>query len=1095
MFSHGNMTPPGASGPLASNFQITSSVGGASLPFALGYAFRQGDVPSGQIATTADASSWQCTITNAWPDGSAKFAILAGRKTLTANVPATVTLTAASPSGGTALTTTDLKNTGITASIAFGASSVSWATTDWDSPARTLVSGPVMSSWTYRKPIGSDAHLVGWLEVRVFAGGAVQVMPWVENGYINVAGAQEKSGRATFTLGGSLRYDSINDANTPGGYTLDPVVNGSGVLTLCHHTRAVLVRNGTTSYWLGTDPQITPAHNRTYLTATKLVPAYHPSSINESSLSALTSNYNPGRLAYTEGGMGSTGYSPDIGLVPNTSALWLVSGDSRAYKALQMHGLSLANYGIHYRDENTNRPLLFSSHPNASMPTDTSIVVPTGPQACAYASSHHPAAAYLPYLLTGWNWYLEEMQFQVTDHYLARNQSYRKNATFYFYPSAYGYNHNEQGGLRAQGWVWRTHAMCAALTPDADSWRSQLITVLNYNATKFRTEYESGDADNVYGANVLGVGGFGWEESNITDADPDNGWSAWQDAFFTMTVGMTWDLDIITDTTAKANLLWLRDFKYKAYAGLLGRAGTTSEYCYTRAANYQKVKVGQDVGASFSWRTTWGDVWTATWGSSNTNSSQDSNALIGGNYPDASSYWGNIQGAIAYAVDHGAPGAQAGYLRMTGATNWSTIVSGSSSPPAFSQVPVYGIKPRNPTVPYALPAVGAAKAIETISGGDSGFQSVRPSNFSASQFAYSLFNSFGSGVVVRDYSTTGAYVIASTGGHNHPDVVDAVGFDFATGAWFRLANANGAPNLPDAYDEGTNATGTPWYEANGTQVPAPPHPYSCLVEIPAAYGGGSKGSVAYGVRGAVTSGASFAPTSHRFDLASRTWSRLSSASGGSLFVSTNAEVRCVFDPVTLRLYVIPSNYHNYNSLPYVNTSTNAWASSATFSNPPDFGTDGCGTYPGAVLDPARRLILRTLQRKIRALDLNNIGAGWQLLTLSNATALPDIPLGNSELCYHQANDAFYLMPGSGGSTIYKIKPPSTSPLTNAWVCSSQTLSGDTVYAHGDSAGDTGNGGGGYKTLQYVPALQMLSWCAGGTVGTGLVFPMTLLNPT
>lgn len=1068
-------------------FTVTSANAGQQ-PFTVGHAFKQGDIPSGQTLT-----GLQCSIKNAWPDGSAKYAILSGYATLTANVARTVGCQIGTAPSGSNITTSALSS--VTASIGYASDTASFGSGDWGSPFQTLTAGPLMSSWTYRKPIGSDAHLVAWLEVRAYSSGAVEVLPWIENGYINVAGAQEKSGRATFTFGGTLRYDSINDANTPGGYTLDPTINGSGVLTMPHHTRAVLIRNGTTSYWLGTDPQVTPAHNRTYLISTKFLPAYHPSSINETSLAALTSYYNPGRLAYSEGGMGSTGYSPDIGLIPNTAALWAASGDSRAYKAALMHAFSLANYCIHYRDENTNRPLLFASHPNASMATDTAIVAPTGPHACVYASSHHPAACYVPYLLTGWNWFLEEMQFQVTDHYLARNQSFRKNATFYFYPSAFGYSHNEQGGIRSQGWVWRTHAMCAALTPDADSWRSQLITVLNYNVGKFRTEFESGDADNVYGANALGVGGFGWESSNITDADPDNGWSAWQDAFFTMAVGMTWDLDVITDTTAKANLLWLRDWKYKAYAGLLGRAGVSSEYCYTRASNYQKVKVGQDVGAAFSWRTTWGDVWTATWGSANTNGSQDSNALIGGNFPDGTSYWGNIQPAIAYAVDHGAPGALAGYLRMTGATNWASMVTGSGSPPAFSQVPVSGIKPRTSSVPYTLPTSGQAKHIETISGGDSGFQSVRPSGFTASQFAYSLFNSFGSGVHVKDYSAVGAYLIAGSGGHNHPDTVDGFGFDFTTGSWFRLINSNGAPNLAGAYVEGVTSTGTPWYEANGTVVPAPPHPYSCLVEIPAAYGGGTKGSVAYGVRGAVTSGASFAPTSHRFDLNSATWSRLSSASGGAFFGGTNAEVRCVFDPVTQRIYIIPPNYHNYTSLVYVDTATGDYGTTASFSAPPDFGTDGCGTYPGAVLDPVRRLILRPLQRKIRALDLNNITAGWQLLTLSGATNLPDAPLGNSELVYHEANGAFYHLPGAGGSTIYKITPPASSPLTNAWVCTSQTLTGDTVYPKGDAAGDTGNGGGGYKTLQYVPALQMLSWCAGGTVGTGAVFPMTLLHPS
>lgn len=1061
-------------------FTVTSATAGQQ-PFTVGHVFKQGDIPSGQTLT-----GLQCSIKNAWPDGSAKFAILSGYATLTSNVARTVGCQIGTAPSGSNVATSALS--AVTAAIAFGSDTVNFGSGDWDSPFQTLTSGPLMSSWNYRKPIGSDAHLVAWLEVRAYSNGLIEVMPWIENGYMTVASPSVKSGRATFTLNGSLKYDSINDANTAGGATLDPVINGSGVLSIAHHTRHVLIRNGTHCY-RSDSTTVTPAHNRAYLQSAKVIPAYHASSINESSLSALTSHYHPGFLAYIEGGMGSTGYSPDIGLVPNTSALWIVSGDTRAYAALMAHGFSLGNYCIHYRDQSTNRPIVFASWPNSSMATDTSITAPDGINSCLYASSHHPAAAYLPYILTGWNWFLEEMQFQVTDHYLARNQSFRKNATNYFYGSAFGYGHNEQGGLRAQGWQWRTLAMCAAFTPDADSWRSQLITCLEYNATKFRTEYESGDADNAYGANVLGVGGYGWESSNITDADPDNGWSAWQDAFFTMAVALTYDLQLITSATPAANLLWLRDFKYKAYAGLLGRAGVSSEYCFTRASNYQKVKVGQDTGSAFSWRTTWGDVWTATWGSSNTDTNQDSLQLTGGNFPDGTSYWGNIQGAIAYGVEHGGAGMLDGYLRMVNASNWSSFTS------TIAATPVSGIKPRTLAVPYSLPASGQAVAIETISGGDSGYQTVRPSEFTQSEFGRSVAGSFGSGVMATDYGSHGAYVIGGTGGHAHPDLVDAIAFDYSTATWARIDNSNGVPNRPPpGFVNGTNATGSPYYEATGTEVPAPPHPYSCPVYVPSANGGGTKGSLAYAHRGAVTSGADGSTTPHAMNLATGTWARMASAEG-SFGGLGNAEVRAAFDPVTNRIYLVASNYHNYTSQPYFDVSSDTYGSAGSFSAPTDFGSDGCGSYPGLVFDPVRRLLLRTLQRKLRALDLNNLSAGWQLLTLTNSTTLPDEPLGNSELCYHAMRDAFYYLPGTGGSTLYKITPPASNPISSAWVVSSQTIGGATLHVHGND-GITGSGSGAYRSLHYVPSIQMLSWAAMGQHTSGsTVRPMTLINPT
>jgi hypothetical protein len=45
--------------------------------------------------------------------------------------------------------------------------------------------------------------------------------------------------------------------------------------------------------------------------------------------------------------------------------------------------------------------------------------------------------------------------------------------------------------------------------------------------------------------------------------------------------------------------------------------------------------------------------------------------------------------AIAHAVDHRAPGAQAAFDRLTGASNWNSIVNSG-----FDDLPIWGIVPR-----------------------------------------------------------------------------------------------------------------------------------------------------------------------------------------------------------------------------------------------------------------------------------------------------------------------------------------------------------------------------------------------------------------
>src|SRR5207249_3272371 len=175
----------------------------------------------------------------------------------------------------------------------------------------------------------------------------VEVVPWIENGYLNVAAPTSKSGTAVFTLGGVSRFNQA--------------------LSLLNHQRAVLAGGTTLTHWYGgADPQITPRHGAAYLMATKLVPNYRGVTGASSPLfSRLVSSYTPLMQANYQTNMAATGYDPAIGLLPEWDVSYLTSaGDPRAYRAVLINGYAAGRYGIHYRDETTNRPLKFSSYPN-----------------------------------------------------------------------------------------------------------------------------------------------------------------------------------------------------------------------------------------------------------------------------------------------------------------------------------------------------------------------------------------------------------------------------------------------------------------------------------------------------------------------------------------------------------------------------------------------------------------------------------------------------------------------------------------------------------------------------------------------------------
>ena len=116
-----------------------------------------------------------------------------------------------------------------------------------------------------------------------------------------------------------------------------------------------------------------------------------------------------------------------------------------------------------------------------------------------------------------------------------------------------------------------------------------------------------------------------------------------------------------------------------------------------------------------------------------------------------------------------------------------------------------------------------------------------PPGAGSTDWAYANFNSYGGGVFASGYSRIGAYVVASAGGHGAPGNTDALIFDFETAAWSRLANLDHTPFVSPDLGSG-DTSGNPWFEINGTSVPAPSHLYNSVAYIPPALGGGRRGS-------------------------------------------------------------------------------------------------------------------------------------------------------------------------------------------------------------------------------------------------------------
>lgn len=670
----------------AASFTLKSASTQAAAPFSLGHGFRKGDVPSG-TQLVADIADLQVVPKTTWGDGSLKFAIISGRAALTGTVPLTVTLSIGTPAGGSVLTTADLKATGVVAAIDAGAfGSVSWATTDWDSPWQSWVSGPKMSSWVYRKQVGVDASLAAFVEVRLFYGGEVEVLPWIENGYFNVAGPTNKSETYTFTLGGTTRF--------------------TGAIDLKHHARTVLINGTMLSHWLATDPGITPRHDVDYMQASELVPTYRP---RIAALGTLVTSYAPlqeSNFTYDNNAMSSPGYQPPIGLLPTHDVAYLVctTNHELLYGAVVRNGFSAGRYSVHFRDETTGRVPRFSSYPTTVLKSASSIKdtgssttatytpVPTGSHVAQWDIAHCPSVGYMAYLVTGHWYHMEQMQFALTASYFGiANLNTRANNTGRFICDY------DAVQTRSAAWGFRLLSHALALAPDADTTlRTEFVNLVEKLVNYYHATFVA-QPNNPFGIVEPG--------ENYDSVNGCQMGANWQQDFFTSAYGYAISLDLPIAPSVATKLSAF--FHWKAQS-IVGRLGLEGDFWYINAAPYN-MAFGTTLVPNYQtgagpWHANWAAVYAATYFVTPSWLGSTEGTLAAEYTSDqwAKSMWGNIQPAISYAVRHGVVGAQAGYDRMASASNFSVLETG------FDSRIVWGIEPH---IPENVPPMTMQKTI------------------------------------------------------------------------------------------------------------------------------------------------------------------------------------------------------------------------------------------------------------------------------------------------------------------------------------------------------------------------------------------------
>jgi hypothetical protein len=260
-------------------------------------------------------------------------------------------------------------------------------------------------------------------------------------------------------------------------------------------------------------------------------------------------------------------------------------------------------------------------------------------------------------------------------------------------------------------------------------------------------------------------------------------------------------------------------------------------------------------------------------------------------------------------------------------------------------------------VPYTLPAPGQAVAI-----GTNYADNVKPAGWSSFNWAYTTFNCYASGILNPSFSTAGAYVIASNGGHKCPDNTGATVFDFTDATWKQIDNTNGVPSLQTGFPDSSAVA--PYGELLGAttgQVPAPSHLFHATSYIPPSLGGGPKGSFLKLTNRFTTVTPLSFMGAHRMDLATGLWTRATNDLFSPNQYDFYSGPNVVFDnnPGNERYYLLSADMHKQDYMVYLDPKDWRIKRTVTYPYLADYtGTPGTG-QPSFMLDPVRRIIIST----------------------------------------------------------------------------------------------------------------------------------------
>ena len=410
-------------------------------------------------------------------------------------------------------------------------------------------------------------------------------------------------------------------------------------------------------FWSNIKPEIEVRHHMPYFMSSAAVWNYDlsitiPETVLQSEASRLKKvqaeqqALGPMKNVFMEPMFPSTGGRAEIAPLPRWTALYLISQDSRAYASMMANTDAAAAVPIHYRDEKTDQPVEPITHPELTLYNEGNVPYSSDRTIWVPDTAHQGSFAYVPYLLRGDRFYMDEMLFWSTWNIISYPVDYRSKEKALI---------NRQQ-VRGQAWVLRSLGEVERSLSDDHVMKASFKKILKNNLSWYKVNY-------IDQSNGSPMGFLAYDQKEM---------STWMNDFLVTVFAL---LAENKEPDAKEIHAWLSRFS-------VGRFLADDEgFCAARAPGYYW-KITDAAGKSL---TRWSELFKENYPDDVGKPCSD--LVVTGGYPNSPA------GYTAYARGMLAASANAGYKDATKAYyKWKSMTPGVDS--AFPNNPSWAIVPR-----------------------------------------------------------------------------------------------------------------------------------------------------------------------------------------------------------------------------------------------------------------------------------------------------------------------------------------------------------------------------------------------------------------